>query len=281
LYAPLQARRVAGGEDPSKLRGAFAAARGQLQTSGRLVDAFFSAETDLNGGNAPGLLAADATPPPLAGVPTPAPTPSPTPLATPAPSKEAHDADTVRWQTARESYEQMVALDRFDEAQAVLDHVQLTDPDYRAAHALIRARVARLIAFKRTLINDINSNGGYPKPVVSRRGNAYPRGIARAANDTLQAGTPYGTITVSWTEFAPSALLAMAEYYIDATAQPSYAADRRWLAANFALESGQLSEAKVLAMRAAQIKPEYQRDLGQFTNAVGAAAPLPPNAQAP
>ena len=281
LYAPLQARRLAGKDDPAALQAAFTQARSQLQTSGRMVEAFFSGETDLANGQIPAGLTAGT--PATAATPTPNPTPTPasTPAATPALSKVAHDADTIRWQTARESYEQMVALDRFDEAQAVLDHVQLTDPDYRAAHDLLRARVARLIAFKRTLINDINSHGGYPKPVVSRRGNAYPRGIQQAATDQLQAGIPYGSIGVPWTEFGPPALLAIAAYYIDATPNPGQAADRRWLAANYALESGQLNDARALAARAAEVKPEYQKDLGQFTNRVGASAPLTPTAQAP
>ena len=282
LYAPLQARRLAGKDDPAALRAAFTQARSQLQTSGRMVEAFFSGETDLANGQVPAGLAAGnpavaaATPPPLL-----TPTPPPTPASTPALSKVAHDADTIRWQTARESYEQMVALDRFDEAQAVLDHVQLADPDYRAAHELLRTRVGRLIAFKRTLINDINSHGGYPKPVVSRRGTSYPRGIQQASTDQLQAGIPYGNIGVPWTEFGPPALLAIAAYYIDATPDPGQAADRRWLAANYALESGQINEARALATRAAEVKPAYQKDLGQFTGRVGAAAPLTPAAQAP
>ena len=282
LYAPLQARRLAGKDDPAALQAAFTQARSQLQTSGRMVEAFFSGETDLANGRVPAGLAA-GNPAVAAATPKPGstPVPTPTPASTPALSKVAHDADTIRWQTARESYEQMVALDRFDEAQAVLNHVQLADPDYRAAHDLLRARVGRLIAFKRTLINDINSHGGYPKPVVSRRGNSYPRGIQQASTDQLQAGIPYGSIGVPWTEFGPPALLAIAAYYIDATSNPGQAADRRWLAANYALESGQINEAQALATRAAEVKPEYQKDLGQFTGRVGAAAPLTPAAQAP
>ena len=281
LYAPLQERRQAGKDSPATLRAALSQARGQLQTSGRMVEAFFSIETELSNGQAPMGLSANAPAVPDAAPAAPTPSPTPTPISTPAISRAAHDADTVRWQTARESYQQMVALCRFDEAQSVLDHVQLTDPDYRSAHDLIRARASRLIAFKRTLINDINAHGGYPKPVTSRRGNSYPRGIQQASLDALQAGTPYGTIGVPWSDFSPQAILTMAAYYIDATSLPSQAADRRWLAANYALESGQASEARALATRAAQGRPEYQKDLAQFTGGIGAAAPLTPNAQAP
>ena len=286
LYAPLQARRLAGKEAPAALEAAFTQARSQLQTTGRMVEAFFSAETDLAGGQIPAGLAAQTAV--LAGSPaaaTPKPSPTPTPTPTPAVAsvlnKVAHDADTVRWQTARESYQQEVASSHFDEAQAVLDHVQLADPDYRSARDLLRARIARLIAFKRTLINDINAHGGYPKPILNRSGNAYPRGIQQAATDSLQAGTPYGTIERPWADFSPAAILAVAAYYTDATTNAGQAADRRWLAANYALESGQLNEARALAARAAQGKPEYQKELAQFTGGVSAPAPLTPQAQAP
>ena len=91
------------------------------------------------------------------------------------------------------------------------------------------------------------------------------------------AGTPYGTIRVPWTDFTPSALLAVASYYADATPNPVQAADRRWLAATFALENGQLNEAKSLAARAAQGRAEYAKELGQFSGTVGVAAPLAPS----
>ncbi len=277
LYAPLKARQAAGTDSPALLQADFAKARGQLQTSGRIVEAFFSAENDI--GKPPAAAAID-TPGPMAAPAAVATQPLPTPALTPAPvvppavTKSVHDAETVRWQTVRETYERMVALNRFDEAQAVLDHVQFTDPDYHRAHDLLRARASRLIAFKRTLINDINGHGGYPKPIISRRGNAYPRGLQLAANDMLQAGTPYGTIGVPWTDFSPQAILAVAAYYTDAATNPAQAADRRWLAANYALESGQTNEARALAARAVQAKPEYQKEMEQFTGGAGAANPM-------
>lgn len=277
LYAPLRDRFKNGG-DRAALRADLAKARSQLQTTGKMVEAFFAAETELSNDGVPSGSPVSATntgpvPGPGAtpgGVKPPA-APSPAPPA--AVANREHDAETVRWQTARESYEQMVALSRFDEAQSVLEHVQLSDPDYTRARDLTVSRARTLVAFKKTLSNDFNSPGGYPQPVTSRRGTTYPRGIVNAAPDMLQAGTPYGTIGVPWTDFAPAALLTVAGYYTDATRDPRQAAERRWLAAVYALENGRAAEAKALAARAARDLPQHQKDLGQFNATVGTGIP--------
>ena len=285
LYAPLRDKRKAPGVDPQELRAEFTKTREQLQTSGKMVEAFFAAEADLDKDIAPAATpaptptpAADktgtnavpiATPPAARATPTTRPTVAP---ATPA-NSVAHDTERIRWQTTRDSYRQQVGLYHFEEAQAVLAQATLTEPGFVQARNIALARARCMVAFKSMLIADINGHKGYPKPVSSRRGVEYPRGIARAANDTVEAGTPYGTIGVPWTDFAPHALLAIAAYYTDATTQPAIAAERRWWAANFALESGQLNDARALAALAARDQPGYQKDLGQFNGAIGTAAP--------
>ena len=278
MYADLRARKNAPDADPAALRAEYTKARSELQTTGKIVEAFFAAAADLGGGNAlVGLAAtpAHASPPPAA--PTVAENPAATPASTPVTVNAEHNAETVRWQTVRESYEQMVGLYRYDEAQAVLEHAKLTDPDFVRAHDLIEMRAKYLVAFKKTMINDITAGHGYPQSITSRRGTNFPRGLQSASADAFMAGTPYGTIRVPWTDFAPQALLAVAAYYADATPNPVQAADRRWLAATFALENGQLNEAKSLAARAAQGRAEYAKELGQFSGTVGVAAPLAPS----
>ena len=286
VYARLREKARAPGVDRQALSAEYTKARSELQTSGKMVEAFFAAEADLNGGNAPvGLVGnvrrASATPA-ISSTPASADkvivstqNAAPTPAASlvSVGTTPEHDAETLRWQTARESYEQMVSLYRFDEAQAVLDHVKLADPDFLRAHDLTETRARRLVAFKKTMINDVNAGGGYPQSITSRRGVTFPRGLQSATADTFMAGTPYGSISVPWTDFGPNALLAVANYFGDATLNPSQAADRRWLAATFALETGQLTEAKSLAARAARDRPDYARELAQFSPATGVAAP--------
>ena len=174
-----------------------------------------------------------------------------------------------------------MALYHFDEAQAVLRQAAVTEPDFTAARDLALGRAKAMVSFKTMLIADINSHHGYPKPVTSRRGVSYPRGIEKASGDNVEAGTPYGTVGVPWTDFAPQALLAIAAYYTDATNQPAIAAERRWWSANFALETGLLNDARALAARAAKDQPGYQKDLAQFSGTVSTAAPLPPAQAAP
>ena len=299
IYAPLRDRAKAPDVDQPALRAEFAKARGGLQTTGKLVETFFAAEADLDKAIASllpafspaavaGKTAAAATPmPSLAEVTrlTTVPSPSPTPSATTAPSltvnQSAANTERLRWQTTRDSYRQQVALYHFDEALAVLKQAAITEPDFVAARDLVLGRAKAMVAFKAMLIADINSHRGYPKPVTSRRGISYPRGVQKAEHDNVDAGTPYGTVSVPWTDFAPQALLAIAAYYTDASNQPTIAAERRWWAANFALESGLLADARVLATRAAKDQPGYAKELAQFSGTAGTAAPLPPAQAAP
>ena len=283
LYAPLRDRLQNGGGDRAALRADFVKAGGQLQTSVKMVEAFFAAETELANAAAPdgastattnaGTSAASVPPAPAVNAAVPRPSAAPPSVPPSTTTTREHDAETVRWQTARESYQQMVALGRYDEAQAVLEHLQLTDPDYAHARDLTLTRARTLVAFKKTLINDLNMPGGYPQPVTSRRGVTYPRGILNAAPDMLQAGTPYGMIGVPWTDLTPAAFLALAGYYTDATRDPRLAAERRWLAAVYALENGRAADARSLAARAARDLPQHQKDLEQFNAPAGTGGP--------
>ncbi len=295
IYAPLRDKRKDPGADAKELRAEYTKARGQLQTSGKMVEAFFATEAELDKDEAPAAATPAGTPrregkTDSAAVPVPSPpgaSVAPLPAATATPPQTttinptAHDTERIRWQTTRESYRQQVALYHFEEAQAVLSQAALTEPDFLQARDIALARAKNMVAFKGMLIGDINRHNGYPKPVNSRRGINYPHGIQKAASETVDAGTPYGTISVPWTDFAPQALLAIAAYYTDATTQPAIAAERRWWAANFALENGQLNDARALAARAANDQPGYQKDLGQFAGPVGTTVPLPPSHSAP
>ena len=296
LYAPLRDQAKAADADRAALRAEFAKARNGLQTTGKMVETFFAAEAALDKVEPPpspavspaavkGKTATEATPVPspsetarLATVPSPGSTPTGTPPSTLTINPTAASTERLRWQTTRDSYRQQVALYHFDEAQAVLRQAAVTEPDFVAARDLALGRAKAMVAFKAMLVADINSHGGYPKPVTSRRAVSYPRGIQKAANDAVEAGTPYGTVGVPWTDFAPSALLAVAAYYTDASNQPAIAAERRWWAANFAAESGLLNDARALAARAAKDQPGYQKDLAQFN---GTTAPPPPPRAAP
>ena len=264
LYAPLDERLKSGAEDKKTLQADFAKARAQLQTSGKLVEMFFADEAQLNGESAP-IDIATSTPALTQGVTEGAAvTPPPAFTATPAVPTEAQKAETLRWQTARESYQQMIALGRFDEAQSVIDHTKVTQPEYMHARDLLASRARLLVAFKKTILNDLKVAGGYPQPVASLGGATFPRGIQGVSGDMLLAGTPYGQMGVPWTDFPPTVYITVASYYADASRNAQQAAERRWLAANYALENGRTAEAKNLANQAARAFPQYQKELAQF-----------------
>ena len=265
LYAPLEKRLKSGSEDKKTLQTDLAAARAQLQTSGRMVETFFADEAQLNDATASTSVATStpAATPQTTGSQAVV-TPPPASAATPDVPNEAPRAETLRWQTARASYQQMVALGRFDEAQSAIDHAKVTQPEYVHARDLLAGRARLLVAFKKTILNDLKVAGGYPQPVASLGGVTFPRGIQGVSGDMLLAGTPYGQMGVPWTDFAPTVYLAVASYYADASRNAQQAAERRWLAANYALENGRAAEAKNLANQAARTLPQYQKDLAQF-----------------
>ena len=213
-----------------------------------------------------------AHPPVPTAAPVAAVNPTPEPMAVPAaPAAETDEqkAEAARWQTARASYQQLVAAGRFEEAQGVIENVRPTQPANKQALALVDLRARMMVAFKKTMLNDLKAAGGYPLPVNSVAGVAFPNGIKGVDGDMLLAGTPYGQIGVPWTSFSPSVYLAIAMYYADASRNPQQAATRRWLAANYALENGRTAEAKSLASLAARDQPQYQKDLAQFNEPNG------------
>ncbi len=285
LYTALEARRRAATSPASpEWQAEYNQARGELQTTGKMVEAFFNAENQWR-------QAAAVTPTPTSKAASklpvltlkPATAAKTTPfgdlaaatnnaLAVSAGILNA-DAETVRWQAARDSYVQMLGLYHFDEAAAVIGRAELSNPDLQRARDLLKSRAQQLIAFKRELVADINTRG-YPQAVVSRRNVAFPRGIVKASANSFEAATPYGTIAVPWTDFAPKALLGIGSYFADSTADVQQAAARRWLLATFALETGQPREARELASRAAQDRPEYRAEMAPFLASLNAPMPL-------
>lgn len=247
LYAPLRARLDASPatpEDRASLRADLARARGELQTTGRLPEAFYTAEDELK--NAPSATTLSQDP-------------------SAADPNVAHDQEAPRWKTASEQAQRLVRLSRYEEALRALQAPALTDPAWTEARGRAVWRVQRLIAFKRTLQIDLGARGGYPQPVTTLHGAPFPQGIKSATADALAGMTPYGTVPIPWPDLTPRTVAKIAMYFIDATTDARGAANRRWLAAVFLLESGFPVDARTLASQAARDQPEYQKDLARFS----------------
>jgi hypothetical protein len=122
---------------------------------------------------------------------------------------------------------------------------------------LYSKRKARwLIEWKNKLIEDLN-RAHYASGIVDLAGFSYA-GIDSATRTTLKMRTPSGTMQISWRRLSPKTLLVISTSFIQPNAPD--AADRQWLCAVFAAETGQRDTARQLAESAAKLKTEY-RDL--------------------
>jgi TolA-binding protein len=269
LYAPLNEKLTHGAVNPAALLAGFAQARAQLQTTGKIVEAFDTAQTKLNSATAKAAAAAAAaaTPAPAGDAGTVA-----AQAATPA-NTAVHAAEAARWQMFIRSFENLAAQYKYDQALRVLEPAQAfspatelpIEPEFVQAREALKARGQVLVAFKNLLIRDINTRGGYPQPVTTLADVAYAQGFSAANQDAFQAVTPYGTIAVPWTSLNPETILNIARYFAAATTDPRQAGGREWAAAVFALETGHAQEARALANLAVHNVPAYESQLAQFS----------------
>ena len=113
--------------------------------------------------------------------------------------------------------------------------------------------------WKGRLIDDLNQRH-LSGAIVDLNGAKYT-GIESATPDKLTMNVPYGTVEIGWGKLAPKTLLVISTSFIQPNA--SDAADREWLSAVFASETGQTAAARQLAEAAAKAKSEY-RDQTNF-----------------
>jgi DNA-directed RNA polymerase subunit RPC12/RpoP len=113
-----------------------------------------------------------------------------------------------------------------------------------------------LADWKTKLISDLNQRH-FAGAIVDLSGVQYT-GIDSATADKLGMKVPYGSVQIDWAKLSPKALLAISTSFVQPNAAD--AADRQWLCAVYASETGQADVANQLAEAAAKSKPEY-RDL--------------------
>jgi predicted RNA-binding Zn-ribbon protein involved in translation (DUF1610 family) len=127
----------------------------------------------------------------------------------------------------------------------------------QAAQLSAQKKPQWLSGWKKTLIDDLN-RAHFTGMVTDRTGQKYS-GILRATPDNLTMQLPYGEAQLPWAQLPPQTLLAISTSFIKPNAPD--AADRKWLAAVFAAETGQPDAARKLAEEAAAAKPEYRDQL--------------------
>ncbi len=174
-----------------------------------------------------------------------------------AEEKERVAEEAPRWKDALMAERKPLAAYQFAEAKAALEKVKLTAPALQAERDDELLRLGWLADWKAKLISDINGTG-YGGVVTDVHGVKYDGPVRRATSDKLELKTRYGSVMTSWLNLSPEMLLKMSTAFI----RPSVSdlAERQWLSAIFAAQTGQAETANPLAKKAAEAKSDF-RDL--------------------
>ena len=126
----------------------------------------------------------------------------------------------------------------------------------QAAQDVMKKKPQWLLDWRTRVIDDLNRTH-YQREVTDIAEVKYS-GIDGATPQALTVKIgPYGSAQIPWTKFTPQTLLAISSSFI--APNSSDAADRAWLCAVYANETGQTEDAKRLAAEAAKGKSEYAR----------------------
>ncbi|MEY2536898.1 MAG: eukaryotic-like serine/threonine-protein kinase [Verrucomicrobiota bacterium] len=167
--------------------------------------------------------------------------------------KKLVDTEGPIWAAAQTNYRQKIAVYDFSGARDAASGLKLSEPSLSQAQIAAQKKAQWLVAWKEKLIADIN-RAHFTGPITDTTGVQYI-GVEKADAQNLELKVPYGTARMSWTKLVPKTLLAISISYIHAN-EPD-AADRSWLSAVFASETGQTDLARQLADTAAKGKAEY------------------------
>lgn len=127
-------------------------------------------------------------------------------------------------------------------------------PEPQTGQQFAQKKPGWLTDWKTKMIGDLN-RARFSGTILDAGGVQYT-GITAATADTLTMKTPYGVVPLPWSKFSPKTLLMVSKSFIKPNAAD--VADRQWLCAVYAAETGQMDEARALAEEAAKTKPEYR-----------------------
>jgi hypothetical protein len=136
-----------------------------------------------------------------------------------------------------------------------------------AGHKLLDPRIdraRRLWEFKQQLVADFKPHPYDGADLRTRTGAPLPGKVLRATDQQLICATPYGEIASDWRDFAPAALIQLADFYVAATAAtetPAAHALRFLRLAIFCKQYGQDRIAGDYARQAVQLQPSLQGEV--------------------
>jgi hypothetical protein len=167
--------------------------------------------------------------------------------------QKLYEKELPAWKTALDAYRKRIAVYDFAAAHDAIARAQVTEPSLQQEKQNTEKKAQWLMQWKALLLQDI-SRAGFSGRVLDIAGAEYV-GIVRATDKRLTLRTPFGTSDLDWVRFSPPTLLNVSSSFIRQNAPDT--ADRQWLSAVFANETGQVSAAQKLA-QAAATKPEYK-----------------------
>ncbi len=151
---------------------------------------------------------------------------------------------------------------KFKEARAEVAPVILNNADLaREQRALLR-KLDWLAAFKAKLIHDLAA--GYKGNVGLKAGGELSSAVTKGTETGVEMVGEPAPPPRKWTELNPESVLAMAQSFIPADAQPAQVAWPRWQAGVFAAFIGRKEEAKKLLTDAAKANSELADQLALF-----------------
>jgi len=186
--------------------------------------------------------------------------------AAPQKGQSGQKIESPGWTAALANYKQKVGLYDFVGAREAIKAAKVSDPTSKQALAVMLKKAQWLIDWKAKLIGDLNRKP-FSGRIADVTGTNY-EGISSATPAQISLTTPYGIVGASWTKLAPQTLLAISSSYIVPNAPDT--ADRQWLCAVFAAETGQDEAARQLAEAAAKKKPEYQDQIADLVSSTSA-----------
>jgi hypothetical protein len=173
--------------------------------------------------------------------------------------KKILDREGPLWNAALANYNQKMATYDFSGARDAINAAKVSEASLREAQGILEKKAQWLVVWKNKLIKDINRTH-FNGVITDMTGVQYD-GIdaATAQNVSMKIG-PYGSAQVAWPKLPPKTLLVVSTSFIKPGAAD--AADRQWLSAVFAVDTGQIDTARSLADSAAKAKPEYGKNIG-------------------
>lgn len=178
-----------------------------------------------------------------------------------AAEKKLAAEEMPRWEQAQKVSRRALAAYQFSDALADLKNTKLTSTTLEAERDTAVQRAQWLVDWKEKLLADINGTG-FGGAVTDIHGVKYDGPVRRAGATEMELKTRYGRVMVRWLNLSPQMLLTMSTAFI----RPGVSdiAERQWLSAIFAMQTGQVEAANDLAQKAAAAKAEFRDLLPRF-----------------